>query len=98
MSKKNGHLTPEEFVLLALKKLPDKTKGYTGFHTVFSGFNAAFHDTFPGVDPIEVTKQMELDGKIVIAPVKRGVMIYPAGTAKYSNSGDKALQKMELPS
>lgn len=97
MSKSNGKLTPEEFVMRALETLPDKTKGYAGFHTVFSGFNDAFRQMYPDLNPVEVTKQMELAGQISITPVKRGVMIFPAGEAKYQRNGAaQALEKMNI--
>ncbi|MEM2935173.1 MAG: hypothetical protein QXF32_02285 [Candidatus Thermoplasmatota archaeon] len=66
-------ISEEEFVINAIKKL--RKPPYKGIHTVFSGFNAAFKEYF-GKDPIEVTTRMAKEGKILIRPAKRGVMLY----------------------
>ena len=73
-------LSPEAFVLRALEVLPEK--GKSGFHTVFSGFNAAFRKTFPDVDVVTLTKTMAAEGKISVRPAKRGAWLSkPNGTA-----------------
>ncbi len=71
---------------------PEKS---TGIHTVFSGFNEAFRQYFPGQDPVAVTSQLAQDGKIVIRYVRGGAMIYKPEEAPQGGSGD-ALRKMGL--
>ncbi len=65
-------LTEEEFVRRAIKKLRGK---YKGIHTVYSGFNDAFKQYY-GTNPVETTQRLAQAGKIVIRPVKGGVLIY----------------------
>ncbi len=66
-------ISEEGFVINAIKKL--RKPPYKGIHTVFSGFNTAFREYFEK-DPIEVTSRMAKEGKILIRPAKRGVMLY----------------------
>lgn len=92
MSEKLSH---EEFVKKAIVSL--RKQGYKGIHTVFSGFNEAFKKYFEDENPIEVTKKLAEEGKIVVRPVKGGVMIYlpedaPLGRVK----GEDVLKKMGL--
>jgi len=75
-----------------------RKEGYKGIHTVYSGFNDAFKKYFEGENPVEVTNKLAQEGKIVIRPVKGGVMLYlpeeaPAGRG---GSGSEALKKMGL--
>lgn len=94
---KKADMTPEDFVMLALRTLPDKEKGHTGFHPVWSGFNKAFKQLFPDLDPVEFTQKMRDDGKISIYPVKRGVIILPPSKRDVARkSGAEALEKMGL--
>jgi hypothetical protein len=65
-------LSEEEFVRRSIKKLRGK---YKGIHTVYSGFNEAFKKYF-GTNPVETTQRLSQEGKIVIRPVKGGVIIY----------------------
>ncbi len=88
-------LSYEEFVKKAIVNL--RQEGYKGIHTVYSGFNEAFKKYFTNEDPIKTTNQLAQEGKIIIRPVKGGVMLYlpedaPASRAK----GDEALEKMGL--
>jgi hypothetical protein len=92
MSEKMSH---EEFVKKAIVSL--RKEGYKGIHTVYSGFNEAFKKYFSGENPVEVTNALAQEGKIVIRPVKGGVMLYlledaPSG----KSSADEALKKMGL--
>jgi len=64
----------EEFVKKAVVSL--RKEGYKGIHTVYSGFNSAFKKYFNGEDPVKVTNQLAQEGKIVLRPVKGGMMIY----------------------
>jgi len=66
-------LSEEEFVLRAIRRL--RKPPYLGIHTVYSGFNQAFKEHF-GKNPVEVTKKMAEEGKVVIRPVRGGVMLY----------------------
>jgi len=92
MSEKLNH---EEFVKKAIVSL--RKEGYKGIHSVYSGFNEAFKKYFSGENPVEVTNALAQEGKIVIRPVKGGVMLYlledaPSG----KSSADEALKKMGL--
>jgi len=73
---KRPELTPEEFVLKAIKSLREGTRG-KGIHTVWSGFNKAFRDYFGDkADPIAITTQMRKDGQIAVLLAKGGVKLY----------------------
>jgi len=92
MSEKLSH---EEFVKKAIVSL--RKEGYKGIHTVYSGFNTAFKKYFDNEDPIKVTNQLAAEGKIVIRPVKGGVMLYlPEEAPQMKNAGEDALKKMGL--
>jgi hypothetical protein len=91
MRKKVSH---EEFVSLAILKL--RTGNFRGIHSVYSGFNEAFKLYFEGENPVQITGKLAEDGKIVIRPTKRGVMLYLPGEAPQSNRGENALKKMGL--
>jgi len=89
-------LDHEEFVKKAIVSL--KKEGFKGIHTVFSGFNDAFKKYYDGENPIEATSRLAKDGKIVLKPVKGGVMLYlpenaPAAVGK---SAEETLKKMGL--
>jgi hypothetical protein len=66
-------ISEEEFVLRAIKRL--RKPPYRGIHSVYSGFNQAFKEHF-GKNPVDVTKRMAEEGKIVTRPVRGGVMLY----------------------
>lgn len=92
MSERLSH---EEFIRRAVVSL--RKEGYKGIHSVYSGFNAAFKKYFDGENPVEVTNRLALEGKIIIRPVKGGVMLYLPEEAPVSrNLGDDALKKMGL--
>lgn len=87
-------LAPEEFVRLAVTRL--RLENYRGIHSVYSGFNDAFKTYFDGANPIEATGELARLGKIVLRPVKGGVMIYLPGDGPELSRGDMALKKMGL--
>jgi len=92
MAEKMNH---EEFIKKAIVSL--RKEGYKGIHTVYSGFNEAFKKYFPGENPIEATNKLAQEGKIVIRPVKGGVMLYlPEDVPGFKDVGDDALKKMGL--
>jgi hypothetical protein len=64
---------PEAFVMDAIVRL--RTGNYTGIHTVYSGFNAAFREVFPDVDPVQFTRELSEAGKLVIKPIRGGALI-----------------------
>jgi hypothetical protein len=66
-------ISEDEFVFRAIKRL--RKPPYQGIHSVYSGFNQAFKEHF-GKNPVEVTKRMVEEGKIVTRPVRGGVMLY----------------------
>ena len=69
----DAKMSEEEFVIRAIKKLTKPP--YKGIHSVFSGFNQAFREYF-NKDPVEVTKRLAQEGKIVSRPVKGGATLY----------------------
>lgn len=88
-------LSHEEFIKKAIVNL--RKEGYKGIHTVYSGFNEAFKKYFEGEDPVKVTNQLAGEGKIVIRPVKGGVMLYlPEDAPTRGQSAAEALKKMGL--
>lgn len=92
MSEKLSH---EEFVKKAIMSL--RKEGYKGIHTVYSGFNNAFKKYFEGESPVEVTNRLAQEGKIVVRPVKGGVMLYlPEDAPATKDAADEALKKMGL--
>ena len=87
-------LAYEEFVRRAIMKL--RTGNYKGIHSVYSGFNEAFKKYYPGVNPVEITNQLANKKKIIVRPVKGGVMLYLPEDAPQRTNADKALEKMGL--
>jgi len=92
MSERLGH---EEFVKKAIVSL--RKEGYKGIHSVYSGFNNAFKKYFEGENPVEATNKLASEAKIVIRPVKGGVMLYlPEDAPSSRDSADEALKKMGI--
>jgi hypothetical protein len=88
-------LSYEEFVKKAIVSL--RKDGYKGIHSVYSGFNEAFKKYFNGENPVDVTNRLAQEGKIVIRPVKGGVMLYlPEDAPRPMDAADEALRKMGL--
>ncbi len=88
-------LSQEEFIKKAVVSL--RKEGYKGIHTVYSGFNEAFKKYFDGADPVKATNKLAAEEKIVIRPVKGGVMLYlPEDTPSKAQTADDALHKMGL--
>ncbi|HYA11375.1 MAG TPA: hypothetical protein VEF37_00125 [Thermodesulfovibrionales bacterium] len=88
-------LSYEEFIRRAIVSL--RKEGYKGIHSVYSGFNSAFKKYFNGENPVDVTNRLAQEGKIVIRPVKGGVMLYlPEEVSLLRDSADEALRKMGL--
>ncbi|HMA54002.1 MAG TPA: hypothetical protein VKT17_06045 [Acidobacteriota bacterium] len=85
---------PEEFVKLAIARL--RLENYKGIHSVYSGFNDAFKSYFDGANPIDATGELARLGKIMLRPVKGGVMLYLPGDGPEMSRGDMALKKMGL--
>jgi hypothetical protein len=92
MTKK---ISTEEFVRLAIVKL--RNEPYKGIHSVYSGFNEAFKDYYGGQDPVQATTRLAEDGKIVIRPMKGGVVLYlPEEAPLVKSRSEEALKKMGL--
>jgi hypothetical protein len=88
-------LSYEEFVKKAIVSL--RKEGYKGIHSVYSGFNNAFKKYFDGENPVEVTNNLAREGKIVVRPVKGGVMLYlPEDAPLTKDTAAEALKKMGL--
>jgi hypothetical protein len=91
----NKKISPEEFVRLAIQRL--RSEPYKGIHSVYSGFNEAFKKYYGGQDPVEFTNGLSEDGKIVIRPMKGGVVLYlPEEAPEIKSRADEALKKMGL--
>lgn len=92
MAEKMNH---EDFVKKAIVSL--RKEGYKGIHSVYSGFNSAFKKYFDGDDPVATTNKLASEGKVIVRPVKGGVMLYlPEESPASRNLGDEALKKMGL--
>ncbi|MEW6109487.1 MAG: hypothetical protein AB1632_10025 [Nitrospirota bacterium] len=91
MAEKLSH---EEFVKKAIVSL--RKEGYKGIHTVYSGFNEAFKKYFDGDNPVEATNRLAKEGKIIIRPVKGGVMLYLPEEAPGAGGAEQTLKKMGL--
>lgn len=90
------NLSHEEFIKKAIVRL--RKENYKGIHTVYSGFNQAFKKHFADADPIKTTNELAAQGKIVVRPVKGGVMLYvPEEAPLTQNKGDEALDKILEP-
>jgi hypothetical protein len=90
-----GKLSYEEFIKKAIVSL--RKEGYKGIHTVYSGFNEAFKDYFKGEDPIKATNKLASEGKIIIRPVRGGVMLYlPEDAPSQTQGAKETLKKMGL--
>jgi hypothetical protein len=88
-------MSHEEFVKKAVVSL--RKEGYKGIHSVYSGFNSAFKKYFEGENPVDVTNRLAMEGKIIIRPVKGGVMLYlPEEAPASRDTGDEALKKMGI--
>jgi len=90
-----GKLSHEEFVKKAIVSL--RKGNYKGIHTVYSGFNEAFKDYFDNASPVDATNALAKEDKIVIRPVKGGVMLYlPEDAPAQTQTANDALKKMGL--
>ncbi len=91
MAEKLSH---EEFIKKAIVSL--RKEGYKGIHSVYSGFNEAFKNYFNGENPVEVTNKLSKEGKLIIRPVKGGVMLYLPEDEPGSVTAEQTLKKMGL--
>ncbi|OHA16787.1 MAG: hypothetical protein A3C79_00450 [Candidatus Taylorbacteria bacterium RIFCSPHIGHO2_02_FULL_45_28] len=85
-------LTIEEFTLLAVDKLPKGDKQM--IHTVYSGFNEAFREYFPGKDPVAEVNQLAKEGKISFRLCRGGAIIAKPGVIESVPKSKDTLQKM----
>ncbi len=87
--------------ILTLRKEP-----YKGIHSVYSGFNTAFAkyyqfyrpDGRPDSDRIkEITSALQNEGRLVLKPVKGGVMLYlPEDITTPADKAEDILARMGL--
>jgi hypothetical protein len=87
-----GNLSPEEFVIKAIERL--RIPPYKGIHSVYSGFNNAFREYFPLLDPVDFTNQMVSEGKLVTRPVRGGVIIYKADEVQGTSNTTEILKRI----
>jgi hypothetical protein len=88
-------LSYEEFIRRAIVSL--RKEGYKGIHTVYSGFNEAFKKYYDGQSPVEVTNALAKENKLIIRPVRGGVMLYlPEDVQPSGQTADDVLKKMGL--
>jgi len=88
----SNDLTPEEFVFKAIEKLRECP--YKGIHSVYSGVDAAFKRHFPGLDLRDILNGLAEEGKIIIRPAARGVMLYKGGEVSRTTFVEGALKKI----
>lgn len=89
------NLSHEEFIRKAIVSL--RKEGYKGIHTVYSGFNEAFKKYFGGEDPVKVTNELARQGKLIVRPVRGGVMLYlPEDASEGATTAETTLKKMGL--
>ncbi len=80
----DAKMSEEEFVIRAIKKLAKPP--YKGIHSVYSGFNQAFREYF-SKDPVEFTKKLAAEGKIISRPVRGGATLYLPEDAPSQSKG-----------
>ena len=85
-------LPKEEFVIRAVKNL--RREPYKGIHSVFSGFNAAFREEYKE-ESIATTTRMVEEGKLILRPVKGGVMLYLPENAPSTLNVQAVLDKIK---
>jgi len=90
----NERLSHEEFVKNAIVSL--RKEGFKGIHAVYSGFNEPIKKYFEGENPVGVTNILAQEGKIVIRPVKGGVIPYLPEESPGGSNADEALKIMGL--
>ena len=73
-------LNPLQFTEQAIRNLRNLEKS-KGIHAVYSGFNAAFREYFPSLDPIQVVNKLHEEGKVVKGFARGGPMLYLPGEA-----------------
>ena len=84
-------MSEEEFVVNAIKKL--RTPPYKGIHSVWSGFNRAFKEYFDK-NPVEATQRLAKEGKIIIRPVRGGVLLYLMGDGREIPKAEDVIKKI----
>jgi len=95
MSEEKGKLSYEEFIRRAIISL--RKEGFKGIHTVYSGFNEAFKKYYDGLNPVEVTNALAKENKLIIRPVRGGVMLYlPEDVQPTGQTASDVLKKMGL--
>ncbi len=87
-------LSVEQFVFRAIERLAPEGKNI--IHTVFSGFNQAFREYFPGEDPIEAVKKLHEEGKISFGLRRGGAIIAPPGVIQSTPKTQDTLSKMGI--
>lgn len=88
----SAEMSPEQFTLKAIVRL--RKPQYKGIHTVYSGFNAAFREYYPLLDPVDFTNQLAKDGKIIIRPIKGGVKLYKSEDASGATPTSNTIKKI----
>lgn len=85
----------ESFIRKAFKVA--RKPGYRGLHTVYSKLNEAMRTHWPGCNPVDLTKSLVAQGKLISHPAKGGAMIYlPEEPPNTKNGADDLLNKMGL--
>lgn len=92
--KEQKKMTAEEFTLLAIDKLAAEDR--KTIHTVFSGFNEAFREYFPGGDPVKEVDVLAKAGKISFRLCRGGAIIAKPGVIGNKSTSKEALKKMGL--
>ena len=93
MENNQKKLDVEEFTLLAIEKL--KLPERDSIHVVYSNFNQAFREYFPGLDPVAEIKKLVEAKKIGFRLARGGAIIFLPGTVASPEAKD-TLKKMGL--
>jgi hypothetical protein len=88
----SNDLTPEEFVFKAIGKLRECP--YKGIHSVYSGLDAAFKRHFPDLLLRDTLNELAEEGKIIIRPASKGVMLYKGGEVSRTTCVEAVLKKI----
>ena len=66
----------EQFTLKAIVALRRNDKGELGMHSVWSGYNQAAREYFPGLDVIVAQETLVAEGKIQSMKFKGGALLF----------------------
>jgi hypothetical protein len=95
LAKPKKKLTVDEFVERAIRKIGKNNS----LNTVYSGFNVAFKEYFPGKDPVKEVEKLATKKKILLRPARKnqkGVVISLPKSKSTNPIAEETLKKMGL--